>query len=300
MMAMDSEALSTVPGGFPVPILEISMPSLATRFAKNRHTIQSNEALSDAEIRRVVPSIFAEDKHASRSERYTHIPTAEVLSGLRREGFEPFMATQSRTRDASKREHTKHMLRLRHPSQARGSEVNEVILINSHDGSSCYQMLAGVFRFVCANGLIYGDAALDVRVPHKGPVIDQVVGGAFEVLDGLTRVIDEREVMKGVSLNQGEQAAFARAALALRFDTESGPAPVTETQVLRARRSEDRANDLWTTFNRVQENLLQGGLRGRSLLGKQTSTRAVVGIDQGVKLNRALWVLADEMRKLRG
>jgi hypothetical protein len=29
-------------------------------------------------------------------------------------------------------------------------------------------------------------------------------------------------------------------------------------------------------------------------------TRPVVGIDQGVKLNRALWVLAEEMRKLRG
>jgi len=30
------------------------------------------------------------------------------------------------------------------------------------------------------------------------------------------------------------------------------------------------------------------------------STRPVTGIDQNVKLNRALWVLADEMRKLVG
>ncbi|MBW8832642.1 MAG: DUF932 domain-containing protein [Burkholderiales bacterium] len=65
-------------------------------------------------------------------------------------------------------------------------------------------------------------------------------------------------------------------------------------------RFEDRSDDLWTTFNRVQENLIQGGLQGRTPAGRPMRTRPVVGIDQGVKLNRALWVLAEEMRKLRG
>jgi len=62
---------------------------------------------------------------------------------------------------------------------------------------------------------------------------------------------------------------------------------------------DDRAPDLWTTFNRVQENIIKGGVRGRNATGKRTTTRAVNGIDQGVKLNRALWVLAEEMRKLK-
>ncbi len=46
--------------------------------------------------------------------------------------------------------------------------------------------------------------------------------------------------------------------------------------------------------------MVKGGLRERSATGRTTTTRAVSGIDQNVKLNRALWVLADEMRKMIG
>jgi hypothetical protein len=80
------------------------------------------------------------------------------------------MVTQTRVRDEGKREHTKHMMRLRHASQINGAEANEIVLLNSHDGTSSYQMLAGMFRFVCSNGLVCGDTVADVRVPHKGDV----------------------------------------------------------------------------------------------------------------------------------
>ncbi len=45
--------------------------------------------------------------------------------------------------------------------------------------------------------------------------------------------------------------------------------------------------------------MTKGGLEGRNRNGRRTTTRPVNGIDQNVKLNRALWVLADEMRRLR-
>ena len=106
--------------------------------------------------------------------------------------------------------------------------------------------------------------------------------------------------MQALTVNPGEQAAFARAALMLKYDEDAGAAPVTETQVLAPRRFEDRRDDMWTTFNRVHENLLKGGLRGRNRAGRTTTTRPVNGIDQNVKLNRALWVLAEEMRRLKG
>lgn len=63
------------------------------------------------------------------------------------------MACRTRVRDESKREHTKHILRLRHTGQILDKEASEIILLNSHDGSSSYQMMGGKFRFVCANFL---------------------------------------------------------------------------------------------------------------------------------------------------
>lgn len=272
--------------------------SIASRFL-NAAILRTETPLSDDQIMQVAPSIFAEDKHESRSTRYTYIPTIDVLNGLRKEGFLPFMVCQTRVRNTSKRERTKHMIRLRHASQITGSEANEIILLNSHDGTSSYQMLAGIFRFVCANGMVCGETLSDIRIPHKGDVVGRVIDGAFTVLDGFEHITEQRDSMKALTLNQGEQAAFARAALTLRYDDPIKPAPITENQLLRTRRFEDRADDMWVTLNRVQENMIKGGLSGRTAQGRKTSTRAVTGIDQNIKINRALWVLAEEMRKLK-
>jgi len=255
--------------------------------------------LSDDQIRTVAPSIFADTPHESRSERYSYIPTAAVLTELRREGFQPFMVCQTRVRHEDRRDYTKHMLRLRHASQINGAEANEIILLNSHDGTSSYQMLAGMFRFVCHNGLVCGDTFADVRVPHKGNVTDHVIEGAYEVLHGFERVQDSRDAMRVITLDDGEAEVFARSALTLKYDESGKALPITETQILRPRRFDDNRADLWSVFNRVQENLVKGGLTGRAANGRQQRTRPVQGIDQNVRLNRALWLLADGLRQLK-
>ena len=132
------------------------MTRLASRFGA-ANLIRRDRPLTREELLRVVPSVFSEDKHESRSERYTYIPTISLLDSLQREGFQPFFACQTRVRDPGRREHTKHMLRLRREGQINGKQVPEIILLNSHDGSSSYQMLPGLFRAVCQNGLVCGE-----------------------------------------------------------------------------------------------------------------------------------------------
>ncbi|WP_049233755.1 DUF932 domain-containing protein, partial [Pseudomonas aeruginosa] len=271
---------------------------LASRFSYRSPVLRSESPLSDEQIRAVAPSIFADAPHESRSERYSYIPTASVLQELRGEGFEPFMVCQTRVRRDDRRDFTKHMIRLRHASQidARG-EANEIILLNSHDGTSSYQMLAGMFRFVCQNGLVCGDTVADVRVPHKGDVAAQVIEGAYEVLHGFQQAQESRDAMRAVTLGGGEAEVFARAALALKYDDPDKPAPITERQVLAPRRLDDNRADLWSVFNRTQENLIRGGLLGRGGNGRRQRTRPVQGIDQDLRLNRALWLLADGLRQ---
>jgi len=275
---------------------------LATRFGRDSRVARSDIPLAEDQMRQVAPSIFAAGKHISRSERYTYIPTIDVLRGLKKEGFEPFMVAQSRSRIEGKSEFTKHMIRLRHLSQMRGrTEANEIILINSHDGASSYQMLAGQFRFVCHNGLVVGDVANDIRVPHKGDIQNEVIEGAFRVLDDFEAVDAATDGMKALTLRPDEERAFATAALALRWsDATAGQAPpITPEQVIEARRPEDVGHSLWLNFQRSQENLLKGGQRGVSAQCRRIQTRPVASIDRSVSLNRALWVLADEMRKLK-
>ncbi len=271
---------------------------LATRFASRSPVLRSEHPLSDNQIRGVAPSIFAEAPHESRSERYSYIPTAALLTELRREGFQPFMVCQTRVRQDDRRDYTKHMIRLRHASQVNDAEANEIILLNSHDGTSSLQMLAGMFRFVCQNGLVCGDTVADVRVPHKGDIAGHVIGGAYDVLHGFGRAQESRDAMQAITLDNGEAEVFARAALALKYD-EDKPAPITESQILMPRRHDDSRRDLWSVFNRTQENLIKGGLSARATNGRRQTTRPVQGIDNGIRLNRALWLLADGLRQLK-
>lgn len=178
--------------------------SLVSRFAPQSPILRSDRPLSDDRIRAVVPSIFADAPHGSRSDRYAYIPTSTVLTKLRQEGFEPFMVCQTRVRNEDRREYTKHLIRLRHASQINGDEANEIILLNSHDGTSSYQMLAGMFRFVCHNGLVCGDTTADIRVPHKGDVASQVIEGAYGVLEGFERVHNARDAMRTITLDESE------------------------------------------------------------------------------------------------
>ncbi|QXT42679.1 DUF932 domain-containing protein [Serratia fonticola] len=268
---------------------------LASRFGRV-NSVRRERPLTVDELAHYVPSVFSEDKHASRSERYTYIPTITLLDKLREEGFVPFFACQTRVRDLDKREHTKHMLRLRRSGQIIQKEVQEIVLLNSHDGSSSYQMIPGWFRQICSNGLVCGQSFGEVRVPHKGDVVEKVIEGAYEVLGIFDRIEEQREGMQALTLSPAHQHALAHAALTYRYGEEHHP--VTESQILIPRRWEDKKDDLWTTFQRVQENLTKGGLNGRNAQGKQARTRAINGIDSDIKLNRALWVMAEQLKQV--
>ncbi|EAA1980898.1 DUF945 domain-containing protein [Salmonella enterica subsp. enterica serovar Java] len=267
---------------------------LASRFGRINQ-IRRDRPLTHEELMQYTPSVFGEDKHSSRSDRYSYIPTITLLDNLRREGFEPFFACQSRVRDPGRRDYTKHMLRLRRAGQITGQQVPEIIILNSHSGESSFQLLPGVFRSVCTNSLVCGQSFGEIRVPHRGDIAEKVIEGAYEVLSVFDRVEEKREAMQSLLLPPPAQHTLAKAALTYRFGEEHQP--VTTAQVLTPRRREDYGQDLWTVWNTLQENLLKGGLPGRTVQGKRTHTRAVNGIDGDVRLNRALWVMAEQMQQ---
>ena len=265
--------------------------------SSKQSSFRSNTALSNSQLAFHAPSVMASEAHHTRGEHYSFIPTIQVIDGLRAEGFEPYEVRQTKVRDQSKREHTKHMVRLRHMNAiASSEEVPEIILLNSHDGSSSYQLLSGVFRFVCSNGLIAGDIVENVRVRHTGNVVDNVIEGATRILHNTKEVVARIGEYKGINPTVDESMAFANAAMQVRWGDE---APVKAIDILQPSRYADRKSDLWTTFNRVQENLIKGGVAGRASTGRRTTTRAVGGVNENVKLNKALWTLADSMAALK-
>jgi hypothetical protein len=276
----------------------------STKGAENR-----NHPMTIDAIRAAAPSAFAETKHDSRSDRFTYIPTAAVIDGLMKEGYQPFAAVQGRSRIEGKENFTKHLIRFRHPdavTQMVRDSVPEIVVMNAHDGTSSYKLFGGVFRIVCTNGMIVSDSTIgSITIPHKGDIVQQVVVKSFEIIDQTKAITGRIDEWSQLQLTNGEQNALAESAHAMRFADAEGKitTPITPTQLLNVRREEDRRADLWTVFNRVQENVMRGGIEGVATdrNGRQVhrSTRGINGIDENVKLNRALWLLSERMAELK-
>lgn len=266
--------------------------------------------LTEAQLIRRAPAIFADEAHQSRSDRYAFVPTMPVIRALQQVGYQPYDASAARVRDEARQGFQKHLVRFRHESNTSGAKggIAELVLINSHDGTSSYRMLAGWFEFLCSNGLMTGTKEAEIRILHKGTqeaVLHDVKDGATAMLDHLQRVHTQREQFLQIELNADEQLAYAKSALETRYEADK--VPLAPIQILQPRRREEMAEgrlalpkpDLWSTFNVVQENLVRGGLIGQNANKQYRRQRAVNGIDQNVNLNRALWTLTEEMAKLK-
>ncbi len=269
----------------------------------------SARALTEDEMRKDAPSIFATCAHQSRSDRFRPIPTISVLRGLQREGFFPLACRQSTTRIVGKADFTKHMIRLRrlddNTNYRVGDTVCEILLKNANDGTSAYDLMAGLFRIRCLNSLVAQTGTIDtVKVRHSGDVQGKVIEGTYHVLSEAQKALAAPADWSKITMKPETKMILAESARVLRFGDAEGnvKTPITPEQLLQARRGEDRANDLWTTFNVVQENSIRGGLKGwgrdANNHPRRVTTRAINGIDQDVRLNKALFVLGARMAEL--
>jgi hypothetical protein len=276
---------------------------MSTKMIRNNNGLSYNEILSKC------PSVFANEPHESRSERYTYIPTFEILEALKNEGFIPTCAMQSGSRTKGKAEFTKHLLRLRKRDDLTSSkpDINEIVLVNSHDGTSSYQLHEGVFRCVCTNGLITGDINNQLRVHHKGNIKDNIIEAAYEIIDDAAEKMEIIQEMKHIELNKDERLLLAKFSLDAKVNNKSyeegqeevEELPFNPEKLLNPRRYADNSNDLYTTFNTIQENIIKGGVRYISKDMKRKTTRAVNSIDSNVKINKMLWAFSQEMLKLK-
>jgi len=261
------------------------------------------QVLTPDQVRMVAPSVYANRPYHKVSDKYGFIPTHVVLGALQREGWQVMQAMENRVRLADKRGFTKHRLVLQHrdakPIGGLGDTAPRICLTNGHDRSSAYVLEAGFFRQVCSNGLIVstGDVGR-ISVKHVGTELPgRVIEGSYQIIKEMGHIAQQAEHMREIDLSDEEQVAFSQSAAMVRWEPEA--MPIDASQLLLVRRYDDRGRDLWTTYNRVQENLIRGGLRGVNSAGRRQRTRGVNSINEDTRVNRALWQLAQSMAALK-
>jgi hypothetical protein len=123
---------------------------------------------------------------------------------------------------------------------------------------------------------------------NRGNVLARVVEGAQQItqhMDGIGQVIER---MARTELERHAQRQLAQRALELRYRGQKH-FPFDAGRLLEARRESDQRNDLWTVYNKVQENVICGGIAGRTATGRRSTNRRINSIDENIRINVALW-----------
>lgn len=263
--------------------------------------------LEDQDILRTAASVFADQAWQETSPSYRFLPTITVVNALRDSGYNVVKATQSRCRIEGKGEFTKHMLRLRHSTYMNplnvGDEVPEIVLINSHDRSSAFKFMLGIFRLVCSNGMVVASQRIEsLSVRHMGSnnLLSEVIDVTAEIIKEAPKVIEQINRFKSIPLTPDEQLAFAHGARELMPTAIN----IEPARLLRVRRYGDNGNtdgsrDVWKTFNIVQENIIRGGIRGLNANNRLMRTREVRSVQGDININRALWTLTEQLAKIK-
>jgi len=244
-------------------------------------------------------SVGQTTKHDSRSEKYAHIPTTHVIDLLTQADFVPVRAYETKTRKADKQGFQKHMVRFRHESLGyQGDSVPEIVVINSHDGTTGLQLWSGMFRMVCSNGIVAAsETYAKISLAHRGGLEQKIIEASYKVIEQSNKALLGVQQWSHIMMTDGERLGFAEAALHARYGNNTDDHPIDPRKLLTPRRQDDVGCDLWRTFNVVQENLIKGGLGSYKRLDTgrigYRSVRAIKGVGRNVELNADLWQIAE-------
>jgi len=230
------------------------------------------------------------------SARYVHVDSGAVVQAMEAEGFQVASVQTSNRRNVTTA-FSRHMIDFRHPDMPRvGDAVPRIVFVNSHDGSTRASALAGVFRFVCSNGLVVGNTMYQEKLRHSGAAASTLVARMQALAKNTAPLFTQIERWSRVDMSAARSRDFAQMAAQLRWQ-DAGRFEVED--LLQVRRPEDDRGDLWTVFNRVQETTTQAsGLTGLTRTGRITSARPLKEIGANLDYNSKLWELAEEFSTL--
>jgi hypothetical protein len=207
-----------------------------------------------------------------------YIPTLDVITKLQDEGWQLSGVAEQRGKN---RKITSNYVQLQHPdfavqnNKGKDEAFTSITLSNSCNGAQPLQMNLGMFRQVCSNGMVtYDQHAESQNIKHieiNARDLDRFVNSMNIKANKLLTEVNE---MKHKGLSIEDMRKLAGEAARLRYTNLD---EINIDDLFAVNRVEDESNDLWTVFNRIQENL----------------THDVTNMKEDIKLNQQLFSLVE-------
>ena len=259
--------------------------------------------LSQADLFDKVPAAFTPAPAPKTSKNYDFVDTMQAVEILQDNGFKPVYAAQKPSRKSGNIPFASHLIAFAQ-DLSDAPHRPEVLLWNSHDASQSLRLLCGIYRMACDNGCVMGEG-FQAKLRHDGGQTAGFEKLVQEQAQNMPKAMEAAERMQAIKLDGFRQWDLIWKALELRWkayehaskDNGSFFGSITIDYANVARRAADTSQDLWTTYNRLQETLIKGGvpLVSRTNKGlKQRDAKAVQSLKETVRLNQGLWDLAEK------
>ncbi len=273
----------------------------------------SNNELTPTEVERRAPAVFSDSQAPHLSQRYVALKTYNLIPVLADYGYVPVSAAQKKTRTTSV-DHNLHMIAFAKASELGQPEAerSEIILYNDHSGKAATKLFAGMYRFICSNGIVAGEG-FNSRITHTA----KGMTGFEDMLRGtvamLPQAMDTLRLLKAIKLDPDQVNEMVKRSVATRWaqfkdlETVKAGTYMTEElmrQVNTAQRIEDCDATAYTAFNRIQENIIRGNCKvlsirnNKDIVGTfntvQRKARPVNSVSENVRINRELWDIVTE------
>jgi hypothetical protein len=261
---------------------------------------QSLTALTVEQIKEKAPQVFANSPSEKVSDKYTFIPTNQIIQDMDQLGWKVTDAKCVRSKTSSGKEHGTHMVVFFNKSifiqnDTGGVEAYPQILIrNNHTGAGSFKFDIGMFRMICSNGLVIKDKDLgSFNMRHSGYSFEDLKVLVHKAIEVLPDVVIKINKFYQKMMTPDEIKSFAEKAFRVRFGEERLATQYDLDEIVRSSRREDDSNSLWTVYNRTQENLISGGFQVKT---KKKSRKAsgIKSISRNVEINQKLWEIAIE------
>lgn len=207
-----------------------------------------------------------------------YIPTLDVVTKLQNEGWQLKGVAEHRSKN---RKISNNYIQMQHPDfavqnkQGKNEAFTSITLSNSSNGAQPLQMSLGMYRQVCSNGMVTFDQhAESQNIKHTEINYRDLDRFITPMNDKVNKLLTEVNEMKHRGLSIEDMRKLATEAASLRYtDLED----INIDDLFAVNRVEDESNDLWTVFNRIQENL----------------THDITNMKEDIKLNQQLFTLAE-------
>jgi hypothetical protein len=259
------------------------------------------KALSKEELATLAPQTFNHIVSSNLTNKYVHIPTDTIVDDMEALGWFPYNVKTVKARKKNAQT-AKHLIQFFNPNIVINNEEGKadlypnLLLINSHDGSTAVRFEMGVFRMVCENGLVIKSKDFGgFKMKHMGYTFEDLRVHINNMVKELPTVVANLNKFSQVEMTPEQQHEFAIKAVEARFGEDKQLTDEDIKGLLIAERKEDVGDTCWLIMNRVQEKLTNGGFSYLSVKGKPRKARAIKNFTQDIEFNQKIWSLLEEL-----